>query len=69
MTAILIKPKDRSQAAAIKKILKALDIPFERSEPSYNPDFVEKIQQAEEEIEKGKVTRISKESQKAFLGL
>ncbi len=38
-------------------------------ESPYNPEFVKKIREAEKEIREGKVTRVTKENQKAFLGL
>ncbi len=69
MDTILITPKDKSQAAVVKKMLRALGVPFEKAESSYDPEFVEKIRQSEQEIKEGKVTRVSKENQKAFLGL
>ena len=70
MDSILITPKDKSQAATIKKILKALDIPFKKTDSPYNSEFVEKIKQSEQEIEEGNVTRINNEEELAdFLGL
>ncbi|MCE5177936.1 MAG: hypothetical protein LLF81_02165 [Porphyromonadaceae bacterium] len=69
MDTIVINPRNKKQAVAIKKILRALDIPFEKPESPYNPEFVEKIRQSEQEIKEGKVTRVTRENQKAFLGL
>ncbi|HUH52246.1 MAG TPA: DUF2683 family protein [Flavobacterium sp.] len=69
MNAITIHPKNKKQEVAIKQILKALEIPFKKTESPYNPEFVEKIKESEQQIKEGKVTRLTKENQKAFLGL
>jgi predicted adenine nucleotide alpha hydrolase (AANH) superfamily ATPase len=70
MDSILVTPKDKSQSATVKKILRALDVPFRETDSPYNPEFVEKIRQSEKEIEEGKVTRIGTEEELAeFLGL
>lgn len=48
---------DASQIEALKAFMKALKIKFELSkeEPSpYNPDFVKKIQQGDEDLKSGK---------------
>lgn len=58
MNAITIHPKDKDQESLIKKILKALEIPFEKSESPYNPEFVQKIKKAEESLEKGNYTSV-----------
>jgi len=67
---IIITPKDKKQEGTVKKILKALDVPFRKADSSYNPEFVEKIMQSEQEIKEGKVTRIGSEKDLAeFLGV
>lgn len=43
----------------VKKILMALGIPFEKSESSYNPEFVEKIKKAEKSLEQGNYTKVN----------
>lgn len=58
MSTITIKPKNKSQEATIKKVLKALDVPFEKSASSYDPELVEKIKEAEKSIEQGNFTEI-----------
>lgn|GEM_PF-1703833 len=48
METIKIHPKNKEQLIAIKAMLKAFKIPFERAEKeSYNPEFVEKIKESE----------------------
>ena len=51
MEAITIYPKNNEQSEAIRSVLKALKIPFEKSESAYNPEFVKKIYEAEEKQE------------------
>ncbi len=48
--------KDASQIEALKAFMKALKIKFELSEESnlYNPEFVKKIQQGDEDLKNGK---------------
>lgn len=45
MEALTIHPQNNEQLEAIKSVLKALKIPFDKS--PYNPEFVEKIREAE----------------------
>lgn len=45
MEALTIHPQNNEQLKAIKSVLKALKIPFEKS--PYNPDFLKKIQESE----------------------
>ena len=47
MEAITIHPQNNEQLEAIKSVLKALKIPFDKKESAYNPEFVKKIQEAE----------------------
>lgn len=47
MEAITIHPQNNEQLEAIKSVLKALKIPFDKKESTYNPEFVKKIQEAE----------------------
>lgn len=51
MEALMIHPKDKEQLKAIKTVLKAMKIPFEKKEGQYNPEFVKMIQDAEKDRE------------------
>lgn len=51
MEALTIHPKNSDQLEAIKSVLKALKIPFEKKESLYNPEFVKMIQEAERNSE------------------
>jgi len=49
METITIHPQNNEQLQAIKSVLKAMKIPFEKKRNTYNPDFVKKIQGAEKQ--------------------
>ena len=59
MEALTIQPQNEDQLNAIKAVLKALKIPFEKAqEKSYNPDFVNMVNDSEEEYKAGKATQM-----------
>lgn len=49
-------PKDKEQTIVIEAFLNALKVPFERSKDKspYNPDFVKKILQGDQDRKEGK---------------
>ncbi len=49
MEALTIHPQNNEQLEAIKSVLKALKIPFDKKESHYDPEYVKKIQEAEKE--------------------
>ena len=49
MEALTIYPKNNEQLKAVKSVLKALKIPFNKS--LYNPEYVKKIQESEKHQE------------------
>ena len=51
METLTIHPQNDGQLKAIKAVLKALGIPFEKEKGSYNDSFVKKIKDAEKERE------------------
>lgn len=70
MGPVTIHPKDQKQWSALKIIFEAMNVPFENEEASpYNPEFVAKIKRSEEQVQKGKITRIQKENLEDFLGI
>jgi hypothetical protein len=55
-----VYPDDKSQLKAIKKVFKAFKIRFEvEEEKPYNPEFVDRVLSAKEEIKQGKGTNIA----------
>ncbi|WP_316787710.1 DUF2683 family protein [Pedobacter frigoris] len=62
METLIVQPKTKEQMAAVKACLKALKIDFKVDEKSpYDPEFVKKILQGEEDIKKGKGVKIATE--------
>ena len=62
MNAINFKvyPEDKAQIEAIKSVFKAFKIKFEVDEEKvYNPEFVERVLLAKEEIKRGKGVKIA----------
>jgi hypothetical protein len=61
MEAIKAYPQDNLQIKALKAFMKALKIKFEvtEQESSYNPEFVEKIQESRQQAMEGKTVKIA----------
>jgi hypothetical protein len=63
-------PTNAEQINALKAFMQALKIKFEISTTEdYNPDFVNKIIESKKQAKNGKVTRVTKDNLKEFLGL
>ncbi|RYE19324.1 MAG: hypothetical protein EOP42_29250 [Sphingobacteriaceae bacterium] len=56
METLIVRPKNQKQLAAIKAVLKALDVTFQKEKADYDSDFVEKINQSEQNFKEGKYT-------------
>ncbi len=61
METLIMHPENKEQLAALKAIAKALKITFKTSKNSYNPDFVTKINQGDEDFKAGKGKKITLE--------
>jgi len=62
MEAILIHPKNKEQLDAIKAFAKAFKIKFETTSTEnspYDPEFVKKIQQGDQDLKEGKGRKVS----------
>jgi hypothetical protein len=70
MKIFIIQTENKEQEDALKAFAKALKIKIETvREETYDPAFVAKIEQSEQEFEEGKYTRVEKKDLKNFLGL
>ena len=61
METLIVHPRNKEQLTALKAIMKALKVDFETEksiESPYNPEFVAKIKQSEEDIKAGRTTKI-----------
>jgi hypothetical protein len=59
MESYIIQSNERSAIAALKPLLKKLKIKIERVDLPYNPEYVAKIQQGEQDIKEGKGIKMS----------
>ncbi len=68
MEAITIHPKDREQFIVIEAFLNALKIPFEKvkEKSPYNPEFVKRILQGDEDRKEGKGRKFTIEELKIY---
>lgn len=66
METLVVHPQNNAQEKAVKAILEVLQVPYERepevdNESLYNPEFVAKILQGDEDIKAGRFTVIKNE--------
>lgn len=61
METLIVHPENKAQLNAIKQVLKAMKISFEKKERPYNPEFVEKIRESEEDFKAGRFKKIKTE--------
>jgi|GEM_PF-188307 len=61
METLIVQPKTKEQLIAIKAFMKALKIDFKSEKSPYDPEFVKKILQGEEDIKNGKGIKIATE--------
>ncbi len=59
METLIVHPDNEEKLIALKAVLKAMKIKFEKSELPYNPGFVAKILEGDEDIKAGRTTRVS----------
>jgi len=66
MEVLTIHPKNSDQLEAIKSVLKALKIPFEKKESPYDPEFVKMIKEAEKDRKNSIVLKTKEDIEKFF---
>ena len=66
MEALTIHPKNKEQLVAIKSVLKALKIPFEKKESTYDPEFVYMIRNSENDRKNSIVLKTKEDIEKFF---
>lgn len=57
MDTLIVHTDSEDKLKALKAVLKALKIDFEKS--TYNPDIVAKVKQGEKDLQQNKYTKIS----------
>ena len=70
MTIFTVHTENEEQVNALKAFMKTLKIKFEvGEETSYNPEFIKKIAEGEQQYKNGSYITVKKEELKEFLGL
>ncbi|RKR85278.1 hypothetical protein BDD43_5542 [Mucilaginibacter gracilis] len=59
METLIVRPDNDEKLKALKAVLKVLEIDFEENKSPYNPEFVSKILQGDEDIKAGHTKKIS----------
>lgn len=59
----IARPDSKAKEKALKAVFEALEITYEKKddECSYNPEFIEKIKQGEEDLKAGRFTKMTLE--------
>lgn len=58
METLIVHPENKEQLAALKSFMKAFKISFEEGKSPYDPEFVEMIQQGEQDLKEGKGIKV-----------
>jgi hypothetical protein len=58
METVIMHPQNKEQLVALKAFAKALKVNFETEKSPYNPDFVAKIKESQEQVKQGNVISI-----------
>lgn len=61
METLILRPKTKEQAKAIKAVAKVLKVDLETEESPYDPEFVKKILEGREEVKNGGGIKIALE--------
>ena len=59
METVIAKPSNKEQLAALKAVMKVLKVDFVTEKSPYNPEFLAKVERAEEQIKSGKYKKIT----------
>ena len=59
MGTLIVHPDSKEKLTTLKAFLKALKIPFEEEKSPYNPEFVAKMLQGDEDIKSGRTKNIT----------
>jgi len=59
METVIARPVNKEQLAALKAIMKAMKVDFTTEKSTYNPEFLAKVDRAEEQIKSGKYRKVT----------
>jgi hypothetical protein len=58
MESLIVHPQNKKQLTALKAVMKALDISFEKTKSPYSPEFIEMLRQGDEDLKAGKGVKV-----------
>ncbi|WP_419803053.1 DUF2683 family protein [Mucilaginibacter sp.] len=58
METLIVQPENKEQLKALKAFMKAMKIRFQKEEKTYSQTFIDKMQQAEDDVKAGRTTKI-----------
>jgi hypothetical protein len=59
MNYLIVHPDSHDKLTAVKAVLKALNVDFNEAKTPYNPEFVVKMTEGEEDIKAGRTVKVS----------
>ncbi len=59
MSYLIVHPASKDKLTAIKAVLKALKVDFDETETVYNPEFIAKMAEGEEDIKAGRTVKMT----------
>jgi len=59
MNYLIVHPDSQDKLTAVKAVLKALNVDFNEADAPYNPEFVAKIAEGEEDIKAGRTVKVT----------
>jgi hypothetical protein len=59
METVIARPANKEQLAALKAIMKALKVDFTTEKSPYNPEFLAKVERAEDQMKSGNYRKIT----------
>ncbi|MDB5154446.1 MAG: hypothetical protein JWR54_3197 [Mucilaginibacter sp.] len=59
MNYLIVHPDSQDKLTAVKAVLKALNVDFDETETTYDPEFVIKMAEGEEDIKAGRTVKVT----------
>jgi uncharacterized membrane protein (DUF106 family) len=59
MNYLIVHPDNQDKLKAVKAVLKALKVEFNEAETKYNPEFIKKMAEGEEDIQAGRTVKVT----------
>jgi len=59
MTYLIVHPDNHDKLTAVKAVLKALKVDFDEAKTKYNPEFIAKMAEGEDDIKSGNTVKVA----------